>query len=229
MAGILSIESSTRVCSVAIHDKGILVGTQIYHLEHSHSSLLPEIIRQLLANCNLKVEDLDAIAVSIGPGSYTGLRIGVSTAKGLSYVKKIPLIGLDTLEIMCQGIQTSLLPPESLLCPMIDARRMEVYCMVRDIKNQLIWDSQPLIIEEDCFSVLEPSPIYFFGNGAGKCKPVLNASSHSYIENVHPEAQYMGLMAYEKFKNTDFEDLAYLEPNYLKAYRTNKPAVKFTL
>ena len=227
MSKILSIESSTRVCSVAIHDGEELIGSQTYHLEHSHSSLLPEIIKQLLVNCNQQLENMDAIAVSIGPGSYTGLRIGVSTAKGLAYVSKIPLIALDTLEVMCEGVQAEMLSKETLLCPMIDARRMEVYCLIQNMERKLLWDTKPLVIEADSFSEFTQTPMLFFGNGADKCQPVLSAPNYHYLNNLHPDAKNMGRLALHKFENNDFEDLAYLEPNYLKAFRTNKPAAKF--
>ncbi|MEQ8337846.1 MAG: tRNA (adenosine(37)-N6)-threonylcarbamoyltransferase complex dimerization subunit type 1 TsaB [Cyclobacteriaceae bacterium] len=227
MPKIFSIESSTKVCSVAIHDGEELIGSQIYHLEHSHSSLLPEIIKQLLTNCNLELQEIDAIAISIGPGSYTGLRIGVSTAKGLAFVSNIPLISIDTLEMMCEGVQTEMLSNETLLCPMIDARRMEVYCLVQNMERKLLWDTKPLVIEADSFSEFAQTPVLFFGNGAEKCQPVLNAPNHHYLNNLHPDAKNMGRLALHKFENKDFEDLAYLEPNYLKAFRTNKPAAKF--
>ncbi len=227
MPKILCIESSTRVCSVAIHVDGELIGSQTYHLEHSHSSLLPEVIKQLLTNCSLKLEEMEALAVSIGPGSYTGLRIGVSTAKGLAFVSKIPLIGIDTLTIMAKGIEKSTLPHKTLLCPMIDARRMEVYCQVQDIKGKQFWETMPLIVESDSFSEFGDAPILFCGNGAEKCKDILDAPNYYFIDDIHPEAKNMGLMALQKFHNKEFEDLAYLEPNYLKPYRTNKPAVKF--
>lgn len=227
MAKILSIESSTNVCSVAIHEQANLVASQNYHLDHSHSSLLPEIIRQLLINCETKLEDLDAVAISIGPGSYTGLRIGVSTAKGLAFANKTPLLALDTLSIMCESIDSEMLPPGSLLCPMIDARRMEVYCSVQDINRQILWNSRPLIVDEESLSEFSESPVFIFGNGADKCKPVLNQTNFHYISDKFPLAQHMGTLAFNKFKNKEFEDMAYLEPNYLKAFRTNKPAVKF--
>ncbi|MBV6641031.1 MAG: tRNA (adenosine(37)-N6)-threonylcarbamoyltransferase complex dimerization subunit type 1 TsaB [Cyclobacteriaceae bacterium] len=227
MSKILSIESSTRVCSVAIHDDEELIGAQTYHLEHSHSSLLPEVIRQLLLNCNLELKEIDAIATSIGPGSYTGLRIGVSTAKGLAFVSKIPIIGIDTLTIMAEGVETGMLPREILLCPMIDARRMEVYCLVQDIEGKQYWETKPLIVESDSFAEFGEAPILFFGNGAEKCKDILDAPNYYYIDNLHPDARNMGSLAIQKFHYEDFEDLAYLEPNYLKPFRTNKPAVKF--
>ncbi len=227
MPKILSIESSTKVCSVAIHEEEELIGSQVYHLDNSHSSLLPEIIRQLLVNCKVNPGELNAIAVSIGPGSYTGLRIGVSTAKGLAFVSKIPIIGIDTLTIMCEGVKTSMLPKETLLCPMIDARRMEVYCLVQDLNGKILWNTRPLIIEEDSFSAFDQTPLLFFGNGAEKCKLTLNDSNHYYIDNLHPDAKNMGRLALHKYNNNSFEDLAYLEPNYLKDFRTNKPAVKF--
>ncbi|XOV92272.1 MAG: tRNA (adenosine(37)-N6)-threonylcarbamoyltransferase complex dimerization subunit type 1 TsaB [Bacteroidota bacterium] len=227
MAKILSIESSTNVCSVAIHEDAQLIAAQNYHLDHSHSSLLPEIIRQLLNNCELTLEALDAIALSIGPGSYTGLRIGVSTAKGLAFVNKTPLIALDTLSVMCEGVDLESLPTDSLLCPMIDARRMEVYCRIQDTKRTTLWDTRPLIVEEDSLAEFNDSPVFIFGNGSDKCKPMLNTNNHHYIGNKFPQAQDMGDLAFIKFENQDFEDLAYLEPNYLKAFRTNKPAVKF--
>ncbi len=229
MAKILSIESSTNVCSVAIHEDGVLLGTQTYHISNSHSSLLPEIIAQLLKNCHLTIDELNAFAVSIGPGSYTGLRIGVSTVKGLAYPTGKPIIALDTLTILCEQIDREVLPQNSLLCPMIDARRMEVYCLLQNLHGEKVWDTQPLVVEQDSFAQFSGTPIYFFGDGASKCKALLQSEDYHFFDQKFPEANKMGNLALNKFKENNFEDLAYLEPNYLKAFRTNKPAVKFKI
>lgn len=177
----------------------------------------------------MTIESLDAIAVSVGPGSYTGLRIGVSTVKGLAFASKLPIIGLDTLSILCGQIEVSLLPENSLICPMIDARRMEVYCRIQNLNGEMIWETRPLVVEEDSFAEFEGSPLYFFGDGSAKCQSILYLKNHHFIENKFPDASNMGDLAINKFRNGIFEDLAYLEPNYLKTFRTNKPAVKFKI
>ena len=228
MALILSIESSTPVCSVAVHREGNLIATSIYHLGQSHSKLLTGIIKELLERCDLDMKDLDAIAVAGGPGSYTGLRIGVSTAKGIAYATQTPLISVNSLDLMYEQV-ASILRNDALFCPMIDARRMEVYCQLRNKGGEFIWETKPMIVEKDSFEEIENKAIYLFGNGAAKCKEVLDEKRFLFIENIHPEAQYMGRLAFEHFQTNKFEDIAYFEPDYLKEYRTNQPAAKFKL
>ncbi|WP_421891144.1 tRNA (adenosine(37)-N6)-threonylcarbamoyltransferase complex dimerization subunit type 1 TsaB [Marinoscillum sp.] len=227
MSTILSLDTSTKVCSVAIHQEGVLIGHQAYHLQKSHSNLLPGIIQQLAENCEVSLSDLTAIALSAGPGSYTGLRIGTATAKGLAYTLSIPFIALDTLDAMIAQV-APMLKGEGLLCPMIDARRMEVYCKVVSHSGDEIWKTQPLIVDEHSFDDLPQEHIYFFGNGSNKLEEIFggNEKCH-FIGDIHPSAAHMGEMAWARFQDSAFEDIAYFEPEYLKEYRTNVPSQKF--
>ncbi|MEQ8581629.1 MAG: tRNA (adenosine(37)-N6)-threonylcarbamoyltransferase complex dimerization subunit type 1 TsaB [Marinoscillum sp.] len=227
MSTILSLDTSTKVCSVAIHQEGVLIGHQAYHLQKSHSNLLPGIIQQLAENCEVSLSGLTAIALSAGPGSYTGLRIGTATAKGLAYTLSIPFIALDTLDAMIAQV-APMLKGEGLLCPMIDARRMEVYCKVVSHSGDEIWKTQPLIVDEHSFDDLPQERIYFFGNGSNKLEELFggNEKCH-FIGDIHPSAAHMGEMAWAKFQDSAFEDIAYFEPEYLKEYRTNVPSQKF--
>ena len=161
MSNILCIDTSTKVCSVAVFEDSHLIASQAYHLQKSHSSLLPVIISQLLQNAEIDKSDLNAIAVSQGPGSYTGLRIGTATAKGLAFALDLPLIGIDSLDSMTEQV-IHFLPENSYICPMIDARRMEVFCKLL-MGNTLIKESAPLIIDEQTFSDLEKTGLYIWG------------------------------------------------------------------
>jgi tRNA threonylcarbamoyladenosine biosynthesis protein TsaB len=219
---ILSIETSTPVCSVALHDAGRLVGSFDLLVEKSHSEKLSVIIQDLLTHAGVDRLSLLAIAVSAGPGSYTGLRIGTSTAKGLCYALGLPLIAIDTLTAMAAGVQKYL--PNQLLCPMIDARRMEVYCQVVGADLKVIQPTQAKIIEANSFSkLLSSQSITFFGNGAEKCKPVIASEKAHFIADVHPSAVHVGEMAYTSFTEGKIEDVAYFEPHYLKEFQAIKP------
>lgn len=226
MSKILSIDTSTKVCSVALHDKGELIGQQAYHLQKSHSSLLPVIIEQLLENGEASFSDLEAIALSAGPGSYTGLRIGTATAKGLAFSLEIPLIALDSLDSMIAQI-APFYPEHACLCPMIDARRMEVYCKVVGTSGAVYWQTAPVIIDEHTFSEFEGRQLVLFGNGSDKLKDFFHGTLMQFVPGIHPSAAHMGHLAYTMFLNGEFEDLAYFEPEYLKEYRTNTPSHKF--
>lgn len=227
MAKILSLDTATKVCSVAIHEDGELVGAQTYHLQKSHSNLLPGIIQELAANCELTVRDLEAIAISAGPGSYTGLRIGTATAKGLAYTLGLPLIAVDSLDSMIIQVKQLQGNEQTLLCPMIDARRMEVYCKLVESDGTEIWPTSPLIVDEDTFSDFTDRQIFLFGNGSGKLKSLFSKGQFHFIEDIHPKAEFMGQIARQKFDEKKFEDVAYFEPEYLKEYRTNIPSQKF--
>lgn len=226
MDTILSLDTSTKVCSVAIHNNGELIGQQSYHLQKSHSNLLPVIIRQLAENCEMELRHLKAIALSAGPGSYTGLRIGTATAKGLAFSLNLPLIAIDSLDTMVEQVR-GVVPDEAVLFPMIDARRMEVYTKAVVAGGDVLWETQPLIVEEDSFKEFESSQMFFFGNGADKLKEMFSESSIRFVDDIHPCAAAMGKLAFEKFQNEEFEDLAYFEPDYLKEFRTNVPSQKF--
>lgn len=228
MTTILSLDTSTKVCSIALHEDGVVIGTQSYHLQKSHSNLLPCIINELLTNCELRISDLDAVAISAGPGSYTGLRIGTATVKGLAYSLDLPLIAINTLDTMIEQVRPILAGNQALLCPMIDARRMEVYCKLISTSNKEIWPTKPVIVDEDTFSGFD-EPIYVFGNGSDKLRSIFNDPQIRFIEGIDPKAAFMGLMAFEQYQAQNFVDLAYFEPDYLKEYRTNTPSKKFSL
>ena len=216
MAWILCIETATKSCSVALAKYGHLVAVKEEVSEkYSHSEKLTVFIEQLLQQEGLKVSDLDAIAVSSGPGSYTGLRIGVSTAKGLCYASDMPLIAVSTLGAMAQAMKDKY--PEAQLCPMLDARRMEVYCALYS-KSQ----ASPVVaktIDQDSFAEeLAQGPLLFFGDGADKCQDVLTHTNAHFELGVYTSAVNMIPLAQDKFQNQDFEDVAYFEPFYLKDF-----------
>jgi tRNA threonylcarbamoyladenosine biosynthesis protein TsaB len=224
MAYILSIETATKVCSVALHQQGELVMSQHLHIDKSHSGLLTVIIQQALTCSGLQMSDLQAIAVSAGPGSYTGLRIGASTAKGLCYALEIPLISVNTLEAMALDV-ARFVPQEALLCPMIDARRMEVYYLLANKQLDILQHPAPKVIDEKSFAdELEQHPLYFFGDGAAKCKAVLGHQPNAhFIEDIVPSAVPIGKRAHQLFEKGQFEDVAYYEPVYLKEFQGTKP------
>ncbi|UII33547.1 tRNA (adenosine(37)-N6)-threonylcarbamoyltransferase complex dimerization subunit type 1 TsaB [Fulvivirga ulvae] len=226
MSLILSIETATTVCSVAVHDHGQLIGTQTLYIEKSHSGLLAPVIDSLVKYCGFTLNDLSAVAISEGPGSYTGLRIGVSTAKGLCYALDIPLIAVNTLEAMAFGVN-KYNKGRALLCPMIDARRMEVYCLLANHKVQVMEPTKPEIIDSASFEdTLLKNQIMFFGNGAAKCKGIITSTNALFVDDVYPDASNIGFLAYRKFEQQQFEDVAYFEPFYLKEFRISKPKAK---
>lgn len=223
MSIILSIETATPVCSVALHRAGTLLGLQEIHLEKSHSSLLHVLVDDLLNDTEVRREELSAVAVSMGPGSYTGLRIGAAAAKGWCYALDIPLIGVDTLQAMAYGVNRAN-PHKAWLCPMIDARRMEVFCRLEDAKGNELLPTQALVIDQQSFQKqLAQHQVWFFGNGSGKCVPVLEASPQAYfLAGVQPSARWVGELAQKKFAQQAFEDLAYSVPHYGKAFYTTQ-------
>jgi len=223
---ILSIETSTPACSVAVHRDHVLLGVQELFTEKSHSTHLAVLIKQLVENCQLKMQDLDAVAVSKGPGSYTGLRIGVATAKGLCYGLNLPLVGINTLEAMAH--QFSTIPPGiDYLCPMIDARRMEVYCTILGYDLKVLSDTQSVVVNEESFQEWRVrGNVLFFGNGSDKCREILNGSSSFFVSGIAPSAKTVGLLGGKKFDEGQVEDLAYFEPFYLKEFRTTTPKSK---
>lgn len=227
MAFILSIDTATKVCSVAIHEDGKLVGQQAYHLQKSHSSLLPEIIKQLLENSGLVMADLNAVAISEGPGSYTGLRIGTATAKGLAFSVGLPLIAVDSLDSMLAQVINHHYKAPVLFCPMIDARRMEVYCKLVDKHGNELWETKPVVIDHDTFDEFSDTDLVLFGNGSDKLKEFFTSDKFVYVDDIDPNASFMGELAFRKYEKQDFVDLAYFEPEYLKEFRTNVPSQKF--
>jgi tRNA threonylcarbamoyladenosine biosynthesis protein TsaB len=224
MAYIISIDSATKVCSVALHQQGQLLVSQHLHIDKSHSGLLTVLIQNALQYAGIGMQELGAVAVSAGPGSYTGLRIGTSTAKGLCYALDIPLIAINTLEAMAHEA-AAFVPEGALLCPMIDARRMEVYCLLANRQGQVKEPMQAKVIDATSFRrVLEQQPVYFFGDGAAKCQPLLGDHPHArFLPGIVPSAVPVGALAWQKFEAAQFEDLAYFEPVYLKEFQGSKP------
>lgn len=226
MGLILSIETATTVCSVALHKDGKLLGLQELHLQKSHSEFLAVLIKDLVRYAGYTLKDLDFIAVSKGPGSYTGLRIGTATAKGLCFALDKPLISINTLEAMAFGVCNYYRERDVLLCPMIDARRMEVYCLLADAGMNIVENTGALVIDELSFKeLLEEKEIIFFGDGSLKCIPVLsNQPRAKFLANISPSALHVGAAIYGKIKNSglEIEDLAYFEPFYLKDFQAKK-------
>ncbi len=230
MALILSLETSTTVCSVALHKQGVLLDTLEDHTPNSHSALLTVLMENILKKQKLEVNELDAIAVSIGPGSYTGLRIGASVAKGLAYGAEIPVIAIPTLKVIASALSESgnEIDDSALICPMIDARRMEVYSAIYSQSLEAIEDVAPKIVDGDSYKdILDKNKIYFCGNGSQKCKEVILNNNAIFIDDIYPSAKMMGKLVYEKFQNKEFEDVAYFEPFYLKSAAVTVPKSVF--
>ncbi|RZS98425.1 tRNA (adenosine(37)-N6)-threonylcarbamoyltransferase complex dimerization subunit type 1 TsaB [Cecembia calidifontis] len=219
MALILSIESSTSVCSVALHESGKLTGIIELHQENVHSMKLMLLIEDLMKRTGFESGDLRAVAVSSGPGSYTGLRIGVSVAKGFAFAQDIPLIGVDTLMALAKRAQPFTKKGESII-PMLDARRMEVYTAVYDYQLKSLEKLSPKVIEtgNPFLEYLNQGNVYFLGDGVEKLKGLLEHPSAMFLD-WRPSAHSIGELAFEKFQKEDFEDVAYFEPNYLKDFR----------
>lgn len=220
---ILSIETSTPVCSVALHNEGKLIALSETHLEQAHAAKLGLLIDQLKALTGMDFSQLKAVAVSSGPGSYTGLRIGVSLVKGLCMALKIPLISVDTLDVMSFQV-SSINSSQTLYCPMIDARRMEVYCKVLSGEGEVIQPVEAKIIDEHSFhDLLGNGKIQFFGNGAEKCKAVIVHPNADFIKDVTPSAKAVGVLAFKKYTLNQLEDLVRFEPFYLKEFMIKTP------
>lgn len=233
MANILHIETSTQVCSIAVSVDGKVVAIRESDEQNSHAALVTIFAEQVMKEAGLIFSGLDAISVSMGPGSYTGLRIGVSTAKGFCYAIDKPLISVSTLKAMAYGMvqhagKSGYMLNNHLFCPMIDARRMEVYTGIFDTGLNSVQEISAEIIQENSFSdLLETKPILFAGDGAAKCKHLFSDTANAYfLDNFNPSAANMVGIAEKKFKAGEFENLAYFEPFYLKDFVAGIPKVK---
>lgn len=229
MSTILQIETATTSCSVALSRDGNLLNFKQIIARNIHAEVITLYIDELLNKQGVTYNDIDAIAVSSGPGSYTGLRIGVSTAKGLCFALDKPLIAVETLEAMAYGVITSdgfEQDSKLLLCPMIDARRMEVYTALFDTTGNRITATSADIIDEQSFSsYLAGNKILFFGDGAEKCKAVLGSNPNAlFLDDFANSATYLTTKAHEKFMAGRFEDVAYFEPFYLKDFIAGRKA-----
>ena len=222
MSVILSLETSTDVCSVAVHDGKKCLGEAVVREPQAHAAKLAPTIEEVMRSTRIAMHDLRAVAISSGPGSYTGLRIGTSTAKGLCLALEIPLIAIGTLDLLAyQGSFHN--KTGALLCPMIDARRMEVYAMVATPQLQVIEPVSARVVDESTFSeLLKDKQVLFFGNGAKKCKAVITGSNALFVDDVVPLASSMGEMAAQKFAAGDVEDLTSFSPFYLKEFVAKK-------
>lgn len=223
MSLILSLETASVACSIALHNNDELLGERISNEPQSASSQLAVMIKDLLGELDVKPGMLSAVTVSSGPGSYTGLRIGVATAKGLCFGHNTPLVAINTLELMAFQVSQSVKDAQTLLCPMLDARRMEVYCLLADSQLRILEPTDAKVIDKDSFmSWLSKSGILFFGNGAEKCREVITHENAKFLNGVVPQASALGVMAYQKFLKNEFEDVSSFEPHYLKEFMIKK-------
>jgi len=227
MSCILHIETTTHVCSVALSQDGACLFEKENTTGPSHATVLAPYVEEALSFAESHAIPLDAVAVSAGPGSYTGLRIGVSTAKGVCYGRGVPLIALPTLQVLCVPVllYRDDLPEDALLCPMLDARRMEVYAAVFDRALRTVRPTGADIVTAGTYREYLDSgrPVYFFGNGAAKCRETLAHPQARFIEDVYPAARHMCPLAEKAVALGKYEDTAYFEPFYLKDFITSKP------
>lgn len=226
MSCILSIDTSTNVCSVAVSENGAC----IYHDEDktgpNYAEKLGVFVDEAMSFTDSHAIPFDAVAVSSGPGSYTGLRIGVSMAKGICVGRDLKLVSVPTLELLCVPVllRHDDLEENALLCPMIDARRMEVYAAVCDRSLREVRETGADVVTADTYKeFLDRGPVYFFGNGAAKCMEVINHPNAHLIEGIEPEARWMFPLAERRIMQEQFEDVAYFVPHYLKDFVSKKP------
>ncbi|MES2519762.1 MAG: tRNA (adenosine(37)-N6)-threonylcarbamoyltransferase complex dimerization subunit type 1 TsaB [Bacteroidota bacterium] len=224
MSLILSIDTSTKVCSVALHQNGKLLAISELFTEKSHSGMLTTLCENVVNYTGFSLNQLDAIAVAKGPGSYTGLRIGVSTAKGFCFALDKPLIAVNTLEAMAYQVK-DFYDATHLLCPMIDARRMEVYCQVIDNQMNNITETEAKIIEDESFSdILTNQKIVFFGDGSAKCQEKITHENAVFLNTeITPSAKTIGVLATNLFEKSLFENVVTFEPFYLKDFVGTQP------
>ncbi len=217
MSYILNIETATKNCSVSLSKNGILIDLlEIAEENYSHAEQLHNFFENVIQKSNITYKDLDAVAISKGPGSYTGLRIGVSAAKGLCFALNIPLISLDTLLVLANQINVD----NNIIIPVLDARRLEIYCSVFSSNFEIIQPIEAHILNENSFSEIQ-KPIIFIGDCTQKCEEILKIENTTFIHSF-PSAKEMCFLSFEKFLNKDFEDVAYFEPFYLKEFILNK-------
>jgi len=227
---ILHIETATSICSVTLSKGLSILAFRENNSEFTHSSQLTVFMDEVIREAGITANKLDAVSVSIGPGSYTGLRIGLSAAKGLCYAIDKPLIAVNTLLSMTAGMVNNkkYYNQNALYCPMLDARRMEVYCALYDSTLNEIRETKAEVVDEIFFSkTLKKSKLLFFGDGADKCKHLLNKYTNAlFVDEFFPSSKHMVELSLEKYKQGLFENIAYVEPFYLKEFIAGKPNVK---
>lgn len=218
MGIILNLETSSTNCSVCLAKDGVILAMKELNSEnYSHAEKLHVFIEEVIKEATLKMQDLEAIAVSKGPGSYTGLRIGVSAAKGLCYALSIPLVSISTLKSMASQLKG--VNDDVTIIPVLDARRMEVYSAIFDSQLNQVRETKAEIIDEQSFEAyIGSTSVHFLGSGAEKIKGIFNSKNLNFHLDVVPSAKEMALISFDKFKNKDFEDVAYFEPYYLKDF-----------
>lgn len=221
MVRILSIETSTANCSVAVHLDGALISLSELAVPGAHAERLMLLVEEVMEQANVGFQDLDAIAVSGGPGSYTGLRIGVSTAKGLAFGLNKPLIGVDTLQALASAVE---LKEGELVIPVLDARRMEVFREIFDWKLNSVAKLDAEVLSDDSFqNFLGGHRVYFLGDAVGKVESIIKHDHANFVSGLSFSAQHMGGLAFSKFQKGQFADLAYFVPNYLKEFKALHP------
>jgi len=222
---ILNIETTTKNCSVSLSNQGnILAIKELNDGNYSHGEKLHLFIEDVFKSVHKTINEIDAVAVSKGPGSYTGLRIGVSTAKGLCFSLDKPLISISTLKSLANAI---VVEKDAIIVPLLDARRMEVYSAIFDHNYNQLREIQAEIINEHSFvDFLNKSKVYFLGDGAEKCKTIIKHKNAIFIDNLFPSSKQMAKLSYDKYKKNDIEDVAYFEPFYLKDFLVTKSKKK---
>jgi tRNA threonylcarbamoyladenosine biosynthesis protein TsaB len=221
---ILLIETATTTCSVALSENGHIIALKELNESNIHAGQITVFIEEVMLNAKKNYSDLQAVAVSMGPGSYTGLRIGVSTAKGLCYALDIPLIAIDTIEAMASGlIKTVAMPDTGLLIPMLDARRMEVYTGVYRKDLSLVEAVSAKIVDEESFKEFEKHELFLFGDGSDKFKTLFSNHGNINFVDFSTSASHLNDLAIQKFNQAQFEDVAYFEPFYLKDFLVTSP------
>ena len=215
---ILCIDTTSEFCSVSLFINQNLIENNNSKIERSHSKLLIKLIDDTLNNNKLKIADIDIFSISKGPGSYTGLRIGLSSIKGFCYALNKPLVSINTLKILAISALENIDDKDFILCPMIDARRMEVYTKSFDHNLNELSNDQAIILEKDTFENFKDKKVYFFGDGSDKYKKIVNRKNFIFLDNINPDSKFMGKLSYDKFINRNFEDLSSFEPNYIKDF-----------
>ena len=215
---ILCIDTTSEFCSVSLFINQNLIENNNSKIERSHSKLLIKLIDYTLNNNKLKIADIDVFSISKGPGSYTGLRIGLSSIKGFCYALDKPLVSINTLKILAISALENIDDKDFILCPMIDARRMEVYTKSFDHNLNELSNDQAIILEKDTFDNYKDKKVYFFGDGSDKFKKIVSRKNFIFLDNINPDSKFMGKLSYDKFINRNFEDLSSFEPNYIKDF-----------
>lgn len=226
MSCILNIDTSTNVCSVAVSQDGACIFDKEDHRGPNHAERLGTFVDEALSFIDNHAIPLDAVAVSCGPGSYTGLRIGVSMAKGICYGRDVKLLAVPTLELLCVPVllREMVTDDDALLCPMLDARRMEVYAQLFTRSLREVRPIQADVVDADTYrEYLDKHPVYFFGNGAMKCKEVIDHPNAHFIEGIEALAKNMLPLAERRMAREEFEDVAYFVPFYLKDFVAKQP------